>query len=326
MNLHAPPFIATTVLLLRPRSFFGANIVNLPAIFFAKTYLQSKQLIVFSDIHLQSFYQQIPWVNQHYDTQSFWRIWKQIPKDCSLLYSMRPSMDTAPLFKAKGIKTLIGLDLRSRLLNSLFDLHQPCSTTQYRAISHLTPLLSYAQADKPAAYYLRESMLALAGPLLQPDDSICFMPGAGGGEHKKWGIQNFFNLGLALQQIYPSLRFHFVLGDNEKAEKDFLLQQASHLLNFDIQENLDLNTLTQLIENSHLTVANDCGPSHISQCLCKPFVGLYQALNPEWFHAHAKSISLSPTDQNIRSIRVETVLENCLYLLKDEDCTRQKLA
>lgn len=305
----------TAVLLLRPRSFFGANIVNLPAIFFAKTYLQSKQLIVFSDIHLQSFYQQIPWVNQHFDSQGFLRIWQQIPKDCSLLYSMRPSMDVAPFFKWKGISTTIGLDLRSKVLSNLFDLHQPCSKTQYRAIAHLNPLLAYSQADQPAAYYLRESMLALAGPLLRPDDSICFMPGAGGGEHKKWGIQHFFDLGLALQQIYPSLQFHFILGGNEKAEKDFLLQQPSNLLNFDIQENLDLNKLTQLIENSHLTVANDCGPSHISQCLSKPFIGLYQEPNPEWFHEHAHSISLSPDNQDIRSIKVETVLESCQHLL-----------
>ena len=309
-------FTQTAVLLLRPRSFFGANVVNIPAIFFTKNHLHSKQLIVFSDVHLDHFYQQIPWVNQHYDSQSFFRIWKQIPKECSLLYSMRPSMDGAPFFKWKGIHTVIGLDLRSKVLNHLFDFHQPCSITEYRAISHLKPLLSYSKADKPAAYYLRESMLALAGCQAQPDYSICFMPGAGGGEHKKWGIQHFFALALALQQRYPTLLFHFILGNSEKAEKEFLLQQRNSPLKFDIQENLKLNDLTRLVENSLLTVANDCGPSHISQCLCKPFIGLYQEPNPEWFHAHSNSICLSPSDQNIRSIRVEKVLESCLRLLK----------
>lgn len=305
----------TAVLLLRPRSFFGANIVNLPAIFFAKTYLQSKRLIVFSDVHLQSFYHQIPWVNQQYDSQSFFRIWQQIPKDCSLLYSMRPSMDVAPFFKWKGISTTIGLDLRSKVLSNLFDLHQPCSKTQYRAIAHLNPLLAYSQADQPAAYYLREAMLALADATFQPDASICFMPGAGGGAHKKWGIEHFFALGLALQNLYPTLKFHFILGGAEKVEKEFLLQQINSPLNFTLQENLKLNELTQLIENSLLTVANDCGPSHISQCLGKPFIGLYQAPNPEWFHEHAHSISLSPADQDIRSIKVETVLTSCQHLL-----------
>ncbi len=316
MSLQADTFTQTAVLLLRSRSFFGANIVNLPTIFFAKTYLQSKQLIVFSDIHLQKFYQDISWVNQHYDSQGFFRIWKKIPKDCSLLYSMRPSMDAAPFLKWKGIPTVIGLNLRSKVLNSLFDLHQPCSKNEYRAITHLNPLLTYGKAEQPAAYYLREAMLALAGPHFHPEFSVCLMPGAGGGEHKKWGIQHFFDLGLALQKIHPSLRFHFILGGNEKAEKDFLLQQPSHLLNFTIQENLKLNELTQLIENSRLTVANDCGPSHISQCLGKPFIGLYQESNPEWFHDHSLSISLCPSDQNIRSIKVDTVLESCQDLLK----------
>ena len=50
--------------------------------------------------------------------------------------------------------------------------------------------------------------------------------------------------------------------------------------------------------------------------LKKPFIGLYQESNPEWFHDHSLSISLCPSDQNIRSIKVDTVLESCQDLLK----------
>ena len=313
MHLHSHK--NKSVLLLRARSFFGANIVNLPTIFYVKQYLHSDQITVFSDINLHGFYAQIPWVTQHYDTQSFFGTWKKIPKDTTLLYSMRPSMDSAPFFKwLNRIPTVIGLSLRSSLLNKIFDQAQPCDSQKYRAIAHIEPLLSYTHAPHPAHYYLRQSMLSLTSAL-QPELSVCLMPGAGGGEQKKWGIKNFFELARCIQQYYPSMTFHFILGQNEQQEKEFLRLQPCSDLNFNIQENLDLCALTTLIENSVLTIANDCGPSHISQCLMKPFIGLYQEPNPEWFHAHAHSISLCPNQLPIQSIPQQQVLDACLQLL-----------
>ncbi|HJH24887.1 MAG TPA: hypothetical protein K8U84_10070 [Paenalcaligenes hominis] len=308
----------TSVVLLRARRFFGANIVNLPAIYFVKKYLNSAHLTLFSDNNLRAFYAQIPWVDLHYETQSFVKTWQRIPKNTSLLYCMRPSMDSAPLFKwFNGIPTTIGLDLRSGFLNSLFDVHVPCHLTQYRAIAHLAPLLAYSQAPLEPHYYLREALLDLAEPT-SPENSVCLMPGAGGGEHKKWGIHQFFTCAQQLQKTYPSLHFHFVLGQNEAKEKAFLLQQPSAALNFSIQENLSLSALITLVENSLLTIANDCGPSHVSQCLTKPFIGLYKESNPEWFHAHSQSQSLSPTNGPVSSISHHHVMNASLRLLQQQ--------
>lgn len=304
-----------SVLLLRARSFFGANIVNLPTIYYTKKHLHSDQIFVFSDINLQSFYAQIPWVTEQYETQTFFGTWRKIPKNTTLLYSMRPSMDSAPFLKwLNRIPTAIGLSLRSPLLNQLFDQDHPCDPLKYRAIAHIEPLLIYNKDPHPAHYYLRQSMLSLAvAP--QPENSICLMPGAGGGEQKKWGIKNFFELALRIQDTFPKMKFHFIVGHNEWEEKEFLSLQLHSALNFSIQENLDLSALTTLIESSVLTIANDCGPSHISQCLMKPFIGLYKEPNPEWFHAHTQSICLHPTNSSIQSIPQKQVLAACLQLL-----------
>ena len=306
-----------SVILLRARSFFGANIVNLPAIYFVKKYLASEHITLFSDINLRAFYTQIPWVDCHYEIQSFGKTWQHIPKGSTLLYSMRPSMDSAPLFKwLNRIPTVIGLDLKSSFLNHLFDLHLPCDPTQYRAIAHLAPLLAYTQAPLPAQHYLREALLTLASSPT-PENTICLMPGAGGGEHKKWGIQRFFECAQLLQKKYPSLHVHFILGQSEAKEKAFLMQQSASALRFSIQENISLSALITLIENSFLTIANDCGPSHISQCLSKPFIGLYKEPNPEWFHAHSQSQHIYPTNGVIQTIAQQDVLHASLYLLQE---------
>lgn len=305
-----------SVILLRARSFFGANIVNLPAIYFVKKYLNSEHITIFSDINLQSFYAQIPWVDCHYETQNLGKTWQHIPKGSTLLYSMRPSMDSAPLFKwLNRIPTVIGLDLKSAFLNRLFDLHMPCDPSQYRAIAHLAPLLAYTQASLPAQHYLRESLLALASPA-SPEKTVCLMPGAGGGEHKKWGIQQFFECAQLLQAHYPSVHFHFILGQNETKEKAFLVQQSASALRFSIQENMSLPALISLVESSLLTIANDCGPSHISQCLSKPFIGLYKEPNPEWFHSHSQSRSICPANGVIQTIAQHDVFYASLQLLQ----------
>lgn len=305
------------ILLLRNRSFFGANIVNLPAIYLTKKYLQVDEVSLFTDINVRYFYEQVPWVTRQSDARGFMAIYKQTPKEADFLYSMRPSMDSVSLLKPlKKIKTAIGFSLRSSLLNCLFDYHAPYNTSVYRAVSHIQPLLNYLQLPDEASHYLREAMLALRDSSTEPSEvkHICIMPGAGGGEHKKWGIENYWQLIQQLHVHNPAWHFDFILGTDEQEEVSFLEQQKS-TLPFTIQKNLKLKDLVTLVENSALTIANDCGPSHISQCLVKPFIGLYYEPNAEWFLPHALSRSLSASDKNIKNISVDDVLATSLDLL-----------
>lgn len=305
------------ILILRKRSFFGANIVNLPAIYLVKQYLQAERISLITDINVRYFYDQIPWVIQHSDVQGFFAVYKILPKNVDFLYSMRPSMDSASVLKfLKNIKTAVGFSLRSRLLNRLFDYHMPCNTSIYRAIAHIDPLLHALQLPNEPTYYLREAMLALIDPTTPAETGshICIMPGAGGGEHKKWSIENYWELITLMHEHNPSLHFRFILGTDETKEIAFLEAQKK-TFPFSVHKNLKLKKLIAFVENSALTIANDCGPSHISQCLVKPFVGLYSEPNPEWFLSHPLSRSLSPSDKDLKSLSVNEVLAASLDLL-----------
>ena len=231
---------------------------------------------------------------------------------------MRPSMDSVSLLKPlKGVKTAVGFSLRSGLLNRLFDYHTPCDTTIYRGVSHIQPLIHHLQLPHEAPFYLREALLALVTSISQTEavNRVCIMPGAGGGEHKKWGIQNYWQLITRLHQHNPALHFSFIMGADETEEMAFL-QAQEKTLPFTIQKNLKLKELIALVENSVLTIANDCGPSHISQCLVKPFIGLYYEPNAEWFLSHPLSRSISPDNKDIKSVTVNEVFAASLELLR----------
>lgn len=310
-------------LLMRPRSFFGANIVNIPAIYIVKKYTGAERIAVFSDRNLAGFYQQIPWVDQHSEAQSFRKIFLELDPDIDFLYSMRPSMDSLPFLKlGRRVKKAIGLSLRSKWLNSFYDYHLSCDTQAYRGVAHIQPLMNYLQLPQEAGFYMREAMLALLGSSFAYGAAthICLMPGAGAGEHKKWGIENYWSLAQQLHALNPIWQFDFILGVSEQYEKAFLLKRRHHLP-FKLHQNLSLRELIKIVENSSLTIANDCGPSHISQCLAKPFIGIYGQPNPEWFFAHEQSHSVTARNTDIKSITVATVYERCLNLL--EQCPRK---
>lgn len=308
-------------LLLRDRSFFGANIVNLPAIYLVKKYFSPDTISIFTDINLQYFYKQIPWVDYQFDCRTFYNIYKNIHPHTSFIYSMRPSMDSAPFFKyIKKIDVSIGLSLRSKLLNRLFDYHYPYKSSTYRAVSHIKPLINYLKLPKNPNYYLREAMLNLIDmPYQSVSQSVVIMSGAGGGEYKKWGIKNYWNLISKISKIKPNTHFYFIVGSSEKKEEEFLISKKNKCqITFSIEKNLDLISLTKLINESSLVISNDCGPSHIAQCLVKPFIGLYFEPNPEWFLPHNLSYTLHPTNsKDIKNIPINNVLEKSLILLNN---------
>lgn len=311
----------TATLLLRPRSLFGANIVNLPAIYTVKEHLNVEKITVLTDKNLSSFYKQIPWVYHHSEAQSFYKIYKEISRNSDLIYSMRPSMDGAPFLKyLKNIKYSIGLSLRSSLLNRMFDYHIPNCESTYRAISHLQPIINFFKLPNEPKYYLRNSMLDIVGTdnfSYKKDENnknICFMPGAGSGERKKWGIENYWLLAKKLYDYNNELHFDFLIGTPEKREHEFLLERKNELP-ITIHKDLSLKELIILAENTNLTVANDCGPSHISQCLVKPFVGLYVHHNPEWHHSYDLSREINNDNKNIKDIPIDNVFDTCINLV-----------
>ncbi len=145
---------------------------------------------------------------------------------------------------------------------------------------------------------------------------ICFMPGGGEGEYKRWGVNNFCNLALTLLKSHNDLLFVFILGDQEKSMIETIKEKLPEK-NYLIQLNSDVSDIVKLTKSSVVTVANDCGPSHLSQMSGANYIGLWgykEEDSPfhkirEWHlpRDNAFIITASEDKKDIKTISPETV-------------------
>ncbi|WP_175365269.1 glycosyltransferase family 9 protein [Marinomonas spartinae] len=150
--------------------------------------------------------------------------------------------------------------------------------------------------------------------------NLLLMPGGGAGEIKKWGIHNFIAAGNAVAtQLNKTCHLHILLGPDETDEINIMTALMAESDNLSLHTNIPIKDIAQLASLCDLTIANDCGPSHIAQCLQKPYIGIYRELNPEWFLSHALSRKVVPqTGQDIKTINIESVTEHAIHLLENQ--------
>lgn len=155
----------------------------------------------------------------------------------------------------------------------------------------------------------------------EPDtgaDSIFFLPGGtGGGDgslrgHKKWGVDRYYQVYMRLRERYPDYRYCFVLGPMEDTELRWLQKQATVP---EILQGADASALFTEIARARLVIGNDCGPSHVAHALRRDMVQLFFEPNPEWFLPRPGAIELHGVEQDINTIRIETVEKAALNIL-----------
>ena len=91
-----------------------------------------------------------------------------------------------------------------------------------------------------------------------------------------------------------------------------------------IFENRPIGDLCRLMHGAKLIVANDCGPSHLAQFACVPYVTVLHEPNPEWFWDRAYSAFVIPADGSteIRNVKVDDVTQACQRVLLAHDNQR----
>lgn len=168
--------------------------------------------------------------------------------------------------------------------------------------------------------------LATLEPALSFDLSnrlnICLMPGGGEGEHKRWGIQNFMDLSKLIKNKYPNAHFHYVVGSQEETDMKFL-EANFDKPNFTVYMNAKIPHILQVIENCKITIANDCGPSHLAQMCGGNYIGVWGwgNQNPieriaEWTLKTDKSFAiLADKDQDIKTLQPEKVFAKTVEIL-----------
>ena len=118
--------------------------------------------------------------------------------------------------------------------------------------------------------------------------------------------------GLGLSQTEFAERFCVPVGTLRDWE-----QARATAPDFAIAYCRTLSELSAIMLRARLVVANDCGPSHIAQGACVPYVGIFNEPNPEWFWDRPYSAAVVPPHpkDGIDAITPDDVLHACQNVL-----------
>jgi ADP-heptose:LPS heptosyltransferase len=209
----------------------------------------------------------------------------------------------------------IGFD-NNRLGDRVWTHRHRKDINEYIGLANLRLLATHREHD--AERTARSAFLEIAMPhvgKVRPAD-IAFIPGGGAGDFKRWSLDNYVALADLFQRHFSgAASFTFVLGPDEAKERDRLVSLGRH--DFHIEFCRPAGELAAVMQRARLVVSNDCGPSHIAQGLCVPYVGVFNEPNPEWFWARPYSRDIVPADgtTDINSVAPVRVLQESLAVL-----------
>jgi ADP-heptose:LPS heptosyltransferase len=203
-----------------------------------------------------------------------------------LLITLRPASTSITLLVGlSGARVRLGF--AGPLARLLFTAVRPRDLTIYRPLNYLRLLEPLGVTPSLDDYLLQQARAA--PPAIDPaGEHVCLMPG-GASPFKLWGIDNFLALAARVRAARPAARFVFVLGPGERALREPIagspLADASIVL-----DTPSLGAIAQAVLASRVTVANDCGPSHVAQLLGVPYVAVFanhrgqaERITRQWF-------------------------------------------
>lgn len=224
-------------------------------------------------------------------------------------------------------KVKVGFTPKNSLYNSIYQFTAPFLYTQYIALNYLDVLKGLG-VDTQNSFLLFQALSSKAIPFQnrgkEYKNLVTFMPGGGEGEYKRWGIENFCELGKILIKEHNA-HLVFVLGNQEKdlvdkIKGDFHHSDSTILVSASVYDIIDITL------KSNVVVANDCGPSHIAQIGLANYMSIWGWLeerNPLeilglWFLPTKNSLAIVPPypQKDIKKITSDQVYKYAKVFLK----------
>lgn len=305
------------VVYVRSQPQLGDQIVALPTLYQLKTWWASKRIRVVARDDLGGFYRSVPWVDEFVRAATFGDYLRSLKKNTGVCVSLHHSSERFGLLNLLRLPAM-RFGFRNARLSDLVWTHcHPKNIGEYIGLANLRLLASYRRFDAEAA--ARRCFQTLAHPhrhdVLGAD--VVLIPGGGAGAFKRWSLLNYLRLTERLKLLLgPDTRFLFVLGAQEAAERQKL--ETMRRPEFSIAFCRPLRELSAIMLRARLVVSNDCGPSHIAQGACVPYVGIFNEANPEWFWDRPYSAAVVPEHprDGINSITPDEVLGACRKVLE----------
>jgi len=305
------------VVYVRSQPRLGDQIVALPTLYQLKTWWASRRIRVVARDDLAGFYRDVPWVDEFVRATTFGDYLRSLRKNTPVCVSLHHSSERFGLINLLR-RPALRFGFRNERVSDLVWTHcHRKNIAEYIGLANLRLLASYRGFDAELA--ARRCFQALARPHLHeaPAADVVLIPGGGSGAFKRWSLLNYLRLAERLKLLLgQDTRFLFVLGAQETAERDKL--ETLRRPEFSIAYCRSVPELSAIMLRARLVVANDCGPSHVAQGACVPYVGVFNESNPEWFWDRPYSAAVVPRHprDGINSITPDDVLAACRKVLE----------
>lgn len=305
------------------RDFFGAKLVHIPLLFELKKKLAPQRLTVFTPYQNNQIFVGDGLADgaMYYrrSTMDLLKSLKQVRPD--LVVNLRPESGTV----LGALALLWGTPVYSlhtwsaRLVSKKTS---PNNTEIYRALNYLNLarlLVDIGETDD----FFREYWGF--NPQKSDQTTIALMVGAGTGEWKRWGIDNFLALISLILENHSRWKIEIVCGHQEKnyfpAIENYLDAHPNAPVIF--HRDLPPNEIVKMLNHTTLVVGNDAGPTHLAQLCRVPFLSINSAHNEvvrnhitEWNRLDEKTkVILGEPGADIKEIKPALVYNEMMALL-----------
>ena len=305
------------VVFIRSMVFLGTQIVSYPMLYQIKQFWPDCRVRVVAQDDVGKHYLSLPWVDAFVRANTLSENYRALGGQADLMIALHFASEKFGLVGlARRPRFRLGFK-NGRMTDFVWTHSHRKNFAEYMGLSNMRLLGALKPFDPEIA--ARQCLLDIAARRhLTPDATdVVLMPGGGAGDYKRWPIALYVALADRLLTLLgPDTTFSFVLGPDEQNEYAWL--QGLNRAEFRFAMTRPLPEIAHLVLHARLIVANDCGPTHLAQFACVPYVGVFHEPNREWFWARPYSADVIPRDNSteIRHVALQDVLDACSQVLQ----------
>ena len=293
--------------------FMGGQIVAYPLLYALHQHMPQARLRVVARDPVGLDYTALPWPVEFVQAAGWRDHYRALGRDTDLMMALHYTSERYGLLAALARPRLRLGFANKRFTDRAWTHRWDKNFNEYLAVANVQLLRQVFDID--IEQNSRACFQALADNAAEPvaPADIVFMPGGGAGAYKRWGLNNFLHLHESLVRRFGSdLSFTVVMGPDESEEHARL--RALALPNVRLMMTRPIAEIAAVCMNAKLIVANDCGPSHVAQGVCVPYVGVFHCPNPSWYWDRPYSRCVIPEGDglgDIQRVSPDQVLRAC---------------
>ncbi len=293
--------------------FMGGQIVSYPLLYALHQHLPHARIRVVARDPVGTAYTTLPWPVEFVQAKGWLEHFRAIGRHTELMMALHYTSERYGVLAALARPRLrLGFANR-RFTDRVWTHHWDKDFNEYLGVANVQLLRQVFDIDIEQNARACFQAIAAGACVVVTRQDIVLMPGGGAGAYKRWGLDNFLALtGLLTQRFGSDLTFTFVLGPSERAEYDRLLALA--LPGVRLMMTRPLADIAAVCLHARLVIANDCGPSHVAQSACVPYVGVFHCPNPSWYWDRPYTRCVVPEGDglgDIQRISPAQVLQAC---------------